>query len=102
MDTDHLISHARARFDHEAAKRALKEKYQAKLVFGWNGGMWLAGPELLVLLESIPVEDSAVILDLYGNPIQINPSELRYLAFERWQEQMNAWLIEYENLRAQR
>ena len=29
MDTDELIKHSRARFDHAAAKRTLKEKYQA-------------------------------------------------------------------------
>lgn len=102
MDTDQLITHARARFDHAVARRALKEKYLAKMVFAYNGGMWQAGPELLVLLESIPIEDSAVILDLYENPIQINPSELRYLAFERWQEQMNAWLVEHEQINQKR
>ena len=31
MDTDQLIAHARSRFDHAAARRALKEKYQAML-----------------------------------------------------------------------
>jgi hypothetical protein len=30
MDTDQLIRHSRARFDHVAARRLLKEKYQAK------------------------------------------------------------------------
>lgn len=96
MDTDALVAHARARFNHVAAKRILKEKYEAKLLFGYNSGMFRAGPELLALLQSIPVEDSVVILDLYENPIKINPLELQHLAFERWQEQMNAWLVEYE------
>ena len=100
MNTDILISHGRARFDHAAARRVLKEKYQGKLTFAYNGGMWSAGPELLTLLKlcSGPV----VILDLYENPIQITTEELYELALQRWQEQMTAWLVEYEELNKQR
>ena len=47
MNTDNLIAHARARFDHAAARRVLKEKYEAKMLFAHAGGMWRAGPELL-------------------------------------------------------
>lgn len=96
MDTNALVAHARARFDHAVAKRILKEKYQAKMLFAYRGGMWRAGPELLTVLQSVPVEDDVVLLDLYENPIKISPLELQHLAFERWQEQMNAWLVEYE------
>jgi hypothetical protein len=95
MNTDDLISHSRARFDHVAAKRILREKYEARMIFAHSGGMWRAGPELLVLLATVP-PGNAVILDLYENPIQVNPEELRGLAMQRWQEQMNAWLVEHE------
>jgi hypothetical protein len=101
MNTEQLIAHGRARFDHAAARRVLKEKYQAKLVFAYNGGMWCAGPELLVMLAIVPPGD-AVILDLYETPVQINPEELRGLAMQRWQEQMNAWLAEHEEISKQR
>lgn len=102
MDTDALVAHARARFDHEAARRVLKEKYQARMIFGYNGGLFRAGPELLTLLHACPVEDDVVILDLYENPIKITPLELQHLAQDRWQEQMNAWLIEHDELSKQR
>jgi hypothetical protein len=95
MDTNELISHSRARFDHHQARIVLKEKYQAKMTFAHAGGMWRAGPELLVLLATVPPGD-AVVLDLYETPIRVNPEELRGLAMTRWQEQMNAWLVEYE------
>lgn len=98
MNNDNLIAHSRARFEHAAAKRILSEKYQGKMIFAYNGGMWQAGPELLTLLHACPVEDNIVILDLYGNPVKINPAELQYLALGRWQEQMNAWLVEHEEL----
>ncbi len=102
MDTNALVAHARARFDHVAAKRLLKEKYQARMVFGYNGGLFKAGPELLTLLHACPVEDDIVILDLYENPVKVNPLELQHLAQDRWQEQMNAWLVEYNELSKKR
>lgn len=96
MDTNALIAHSRARFDHETARRILKEKYQARMLFAYRGGMFRAGPELLTVLQACPVEDDVVILDLYENPVKVNPLELQHLAHDRWQEQMNAWLVEHE------
>ena len=101
MDTNDLIAHARARFDHVAAKRVLKEKYQARMLFALAGGMWRAGPELLTLLTVCP-DKTAVILDLYENPVQVNVAELELAAQQRWQEQMNGWLAEYTDLSKQR
>ena len=101
MNTEQLIAHGRARFDHVAARRLLKEKYQARMLFAYAGGMWCAGPELLNILATVPPGD-AVLLDLYETPVLVRPEELRGLAMQRWQEQMNAWLIEYEELNKQR
>ena len=98
MDTEKLISHARARFDHVAARRVLKEKYQARMLFAYRGGMWRADPELLVLLATVPPGD-AVVLDLYETPVQVNPEQLRGLVMQLWQEQMNAWLVELDQQR---
>jgi hypothetical protein len=100
MDTDQLVVHARARFEHEAARRALREKYQAKFTFAHAGGMWQAGPELLTLLKLC--SGAVVVLDLYENPIRVQAEELYELALQRWQECLNAWLIEYEQSNQQR
>ena len=100
MDTDQLIAHSRARFEHATARRTLREKYQAKLIFAHAGGMWSAGPELLTVLKLC--SDQAVILDLYENPVRVNAEELYELVAERWQEQMNAWLTEYTDLNKNR
>ena len=97
-----MIAHARARFDHIAARRLLKEKYEARMIFGYCGGLWRAGPELLAVLQSVPVEDHVVLLDLYDNPVKINPLDLQHLAFDRWQEQLNAWLVEHDELSKKR
>lgn len=101
-NADQLFEHARARFDHESARRLLKEKYEAKMLFAHAGGMWRAGPDLLILLECCRALETAILLDLYNNPIQVSTAELSHLAKQRWQEQMNAWLIEHEQNSKQR
>jgi hypothetical protein len=101
MNTDQLIETSRARFEHVAARRILKEKYEAKMLFAYNGGMWNASPELIITLATVPPGD-AVLLDLYETPVQVRPEELRGIAMTRWQEQMNAWLVEYEELSKKR
>jgi hypothetical protein len=95
MDTDNLVAHARARFDHAVAKRILKEKYEARMLFAYAGGMWRAGPELQTTLLTCPGTE-AVLLDLYENPVRVDTKELYAQSQQRWQEQMNAWLVEHE------
>lgn len=101
MDTEQLVAHGRARFEHASARRLLKERYQAKMMFAHAGGMWRAGPELQTTLMCCP-DAEAVILDLYDTPIRINTRALLTLSQQRWQEQMTAWLIEHEALSQQR
>ena len=102
MDTDQLIAHSRARFEHEAARRTLREKYQAKLTFAYRGGMWRAGPELHATIFTCGRMGEVVLEDLYGNPVKIDPKELMELSQERYNEQMNAWLTEYEQINKNR
>lgn len=97
MDTDQLIAHGRARFEHAAAKKLLKEKYQAKMLFAHAGGLWRAGPDLLTLL-SVCDDSEAVILDLYETPVKVSVAELHQKARQHWQEQMTAWLVEHDQL----
>jgi hypothetical protein len=101
MNTDSIIAHARARFDHAAARRTLKEKYQARLNFAWNGGMFCATPEMITFLN-LYGDQEIVVQDLYENPVKVNAKELCDLMKSRWQEQMNAWLIEYDQLNKNR
>lgn len=101
MDTDALVAHARARFDHAAARRVLREKYESRMLFGHLGGMWRAGPQLICVLQCCP-DEIAVIEDLYGNPIKIKVPDMIMLAQQRWQEQMNAWLVEHDQLNQER
>jgi len=104
MNTDELVAYSRARFEHAAARRTLKEKYQAKLTFAHAGGMWCAGPDLInILTASLEHgQQGLVMLDMYETPIMVDYKELLKIAQQRWQEQMNAWLVEHEELNKNR
>ena len=101
MTTENLVAHARARFDHESAKRVLKEKYQAKLIFAHNGGMFRASPELLAFVQSWPIEE-LYLQDLYDNPIEVDKQVFLIKLQQHYQEQMNAWHVEFTELSKQR
>lgn len=97
MDTDSLVAHSRTRFEHAVAKKTLREKYQARMIFGHNGGMFRSTPEMISFL-SLYGNEEIVLQDLYETPVKVCASELLVLMRERLQEQMNAWLVEHENL----
>jgi hypothetical protein len=102
MNTDELVLQARSRLDHAAAKRVLKEKYEAKMIFAHAGGMWRAGPELHAMIFTCGRTGEIVLPDLYQNPVRVNSVELMKLSQERWNEQMNSWEVEYQQLSKQR
>ena len=102
MNTDEIVAYGRARFEHAAARRTLKEKYQAKFIFAYAGGMWQAGPELNNMIFTCGRIGEIVLLDLYENPVKVDSKKLMALSQERWNEQMNAWLVEYEELNKNR
>ncbi len=94
MNTESLRQRIRTRFDHKQARLVLKETYQAKMIFAHNGGMWRAGPELLNICKLCAGE--AVLQDIYDTPVKVDTGLLYNYAMELWQEQMNAWLDEYD------
>lgn len=102
MESDLLVEKIRSRLDHNQAKQVIKEKYQAKMFFAYNGGMWEAGPNLLAVLATVADEESVVLLDINSNPVEIKVDELKELAKQRWQECLNAWLVEQKAIGQQR
>jgi hypothetical protein len=64
--------------------------------------MWRAGPELNCTIFTCGRIGEVVLEDLYGNPVKTDTKELMSLSQERYNEQMNAWLIEYEELNKNR
>lgn len=101
MTTDQLLTVAKAKFEHAAAKKLLQEKYEAKMLFAWNGGMFRASPEMISWL-SLYGDQEVVLPDLYHNPVKFRANEVLEIMKAKWQEQMNAWLIEYQELNQKR
>lgn len=101
MDIDALLAHSRAKFDHAAAKRVLKEKYESKLIFGWQGGLFRAEPTMISFLAQYQ-NQTVVIKDLYDTPVQVIAAELCEAMKAVWQEQMNAWHLEFQEISVKR
>jgi hypothetical protein len=72
------------------------------MLFAHAGGMWRAGPELQCVLLACAQDTDVVLLDLYETPVRINVPELFAQAHGHWQEQMNAWLLEFEKINQNR
>jgi len=104
MDTDKLSQRIRKRFDHNQAKLVLQEKYTAKMLFAYSGGMWYADPALVTQCNLCIANShqQPVLMDTHNNPIQVDAEELKTLALQRWQEQMNAWHAELESIKRER
>ena len=47
-------------------------------------------------------QDTMVLVDLYDTPVKVNRSELLNSAIQRWQEQLNAWMEEHNQLSRER
>ena len=101
MDTKTLISDAKARFSHNAAKAYLKEKYEARLIVAEQGGLWKANINTISFLNSIQT-DTVVLIDTFENPVEVNRSELLAKLTETYDSVMREWLKEWAELEKKR
>lgn len=97
MDTNKLIQDAKARFDFNTQKQELKDKYEGKLIFADQGGLFTAGPNLFATLQSI-TQTYVVILDNYGNPVKVESTKLLSKAVNLYNVVMQEWLDELNSL----
>lgn len=93
MDTNKLIRDAKARFDFNTQKQELKNKYEGKLIFADQGGLFTAGPNLFAILQTIS-QTSVIILDNYGNPVNVDSNKLLIKATKIYTEVMQEWFDE--------
>jgi predicted transcriptional regulator len=101
MDTKKLLADAKARFNHNSAKKYLSEKYQSKLVLADQGGLWKITPALLSQLNSSTAK-TLILIDDYGNPVQVDRKLLLLKANEIYVSVMDAWLYEFNDLSSKR
>ena len=97
MNSQEIYEYSRARFDHATARKVLREKYEAKLIFAHNGGLFKATPELLAFVQTWSI-DEMYLADVYQNPIKLDRQVFLVQAQQHYQEQMNAWHNEFEEL----
>lgn len=95
---DQLINQIKQATDYQTNKQILKEKIQTDLLFAYNGGLFKVSQELIAFLNSWDC-DELFLEDTYNNPIKINRQELLDLCKQHYQQVMNAWHIEHEELK---
>lgn len=83
--------------DIQINKKLLRESVKTNLHFTYNGGMFLAGPELLSFVATWP-EEELFLVDVYENPVKVARTEFYELARQHYQVQMNAWHQQYQEI----
>jgi hypothetical protein len=101
MDTKQLLTEVKARFNHNLAKEYLKDKYDSKLIFAEQGGLWKASTDLLTFLNS-STDETLVLLDSYQNPVEITRITLLTKTKEVYNTVMSDWLAEWKQLESKR
>lgn len=87
-------------------RQTLREKMSAKLVYGYNGGMFTVNPQLLcfvqLLLDS-GRSSGVVLLDDYQNPILVDDLELfKTHAFDKYFSVTLEYHQHYEKIKKNR
>ena len=101
MDTKELLKEIKARFNHNLAKDYLKDKYESKLIFADQSGLWKVTPEFLTFLRT-STEESVVLVDTYNNPVVVQRVKLLEKADKWYTDTMTEWANEWKQLEGQR
>jgi hypothetical protein len=101
MDTKTLIAEAKARFSHNSAKDYLREKYSNKLTVAVQNGLWKADAETINILNTFKTK-KIVLMDTFGNPVEVNRAELLDTLKELYSTVMQEWYKEAKELEAKR
>lgn len=97
-DIDQLVSEIRQATDFQINKKILREKIQTDLHMTHNGGLFKITPELIAFVKTWPV-DELYLEDAYQNPISIDRQVFLITAQQHYQQVMNRWHNEYEELK---
>ena len=100
-DLEKITDQIRLATDYQTNKRILREKIQTDLHVPFNGGLFKVTPELIAFLSTWP---SGVLYleDTYENPIFVQRSEFLDICTQHYQQAMNSWHIQHEELKRAR
>jgi hypothetical protein len=97
-DINPLIDEIRLATDYQINKRILREKIQTDMHLAHSGGMFKITPELIAFVKTWPVDD-IYLEDTYQNPIKIDRQIFLVTAQQHYQQVMNRWHNEHEQLK---
>ena len=97
-DINPLINEIRLSTDYQINKRILREKIQTDLHMAHAGGMFKITPELIAFVKTWPV-DEIYLEDTYQNPVKIDRQTFLVTAQQHYQQVMNRWHNEHEQLK---
>jgi hypothetical protein len=100
-EINQLVAQIKQATDYQTNKRILREKIQSDLHFTLSGGLFKATPELIAFLNLYDLYEM-VIEDTYQNPIKVNRIAMLELATQHYQLAMNAWHIQFEEIKRAR
>ena len=87
-------------------KRILKEKLEAKLIYGYGGGIFKIDNSLLTFVQMLVDNDkieNVPILDKEGNPVMVeNMTEFKDAVFSRYFDATNEYVFSFNDLKAKR
>jgi hypothetical protein len=90
----------------EVSRKRLKEKMDAKLTYGHNGGIFKIDRSLLNFVEMLIYKDrseNVVLLDINNNPVLVeNLVDFREEVFDRYFEVTNEYHEQYQQLKKSR
>jgi hypothetical protein len=95
MDIQEL---AKTSYNRTLTQKMLEEKQLSRLVVSYSNGLWVCNTELICLLYSFQNQDEIILLDSNKIPRKVNTKELLDISKARYQEVLNDWLIEYNQL----
>ena len=100
-DLEKITNQIRLATDYQINKRILREKVLTDLHVPYNNGLFKITPELMAFIATWP--DATLYLeDTYENPIQIQREEFLKLCQQHYQQVMNTWHIQHEEIKRAR
>ncbi len=100
-DLEKITNQIRLATDYQTNKRILKEKVQTDLHVPYNNGLFKVTPELIAFLSTWP-SVALYLEDTYENPIFVERSEFLDICTQHYQQAMNSWHIQHEELKRAR
>lgn len=97
-DINQIVATVKQATDFQANKKLLREQIQEELLFPHSGGLFKASPEIIAFVE-LWHDDELFLEDAYGNPIKVDKTAFLELAKMHYQQAMNSWHIQYDELK---